>query len=62
MTTLVFAQFPWHALGLLVTFLVGGLIFVNQDMLEDHNDHLNEPKTSEEKCSDVSKNNKKNCS
>lgn len=63
MSALLFSTFPWQALGLLVTILVGGLIFSNQDMLGDAQ---NEPQTKssekgdseenenmpEEKCSD----------
>jgi hypothetical protein len=62
MTTLVLSQFPWHALGLFVAFLVGGLIFVNQDMLDDPNDHNYDKKASEEKCRLKSSKHDKNCS
>lgn len=49
MSALLFSTFPWQALGLLVTILVGGLIFSNQDMLDDSK---TTEKAPEEKCSD----------
>jgi hypothetical protein len=56
MTIGYLTQIPWHALGLLVTFLIGGLIFVNQDMLDDQSSESTDPKKpKEEKCR------KKNC-
>ncbi len=47
MVGVITSTFPWAGLSLFVFFLVGGLVFSNQDMLEEN---LDNPATKEEKC------------